>query len=106
MGEDEDDFNREFDISDEELDALNMERTVLDLDHEAQVRRLIKEAGPRVTLSLIKLATAGHNENARINASKYLLDKLLDPNAAGSGGVLEDLVADLAKQAEQYANNG
>ena len=105
MDDFDDDNNFDAFEDDEASKALAMERTVMDIDHAAQIRRLVREAAPRAVVSLITLSTTAQNENVRMNASKYLVDLTLDREIE-AGGQLEELMGDLVRDASKIANGG
>jgi hypothetical protein len=60
-------------------------------------------------MSLIHLATHGTNENTRLNAGKYVVDRVLGrigDEVTGSASPLEKLLGDFHKELEQHANEG
>lgn len=100
--DDEDDLHNE--ISQEALDALKMERQVLEISHAEQVRNLLLEAAPSAALQIVALSQGAMNENIKFNAAKYLVDNVLDPNSETGKGLLEDIMGGLIKDAEALAN--
>ena len=108
MDYDESNEDENFDdpeVTEDALDAVfRQERAVMGLDFREQTMKLIEEAGPRAANSIIDLAFNGTNENTRLNAAKYLVDLVKDPEAQGAGGIIEKLMGDLVKDAEQLAN--
>ena len=87
--DDEDDFNEDEELqapaqvskewlADDALEALNIERSVRpDETHEQLSRRLLKENVPMATMSVINLALHGTNERLRLDAAKYVMDRVL-----------------------------
>lgn len=103
--DDGEDYN-DPDITDDMLARLSHERQVMDLDLASQTKKLLQEAAPAAALNIITLASGAANENIRFNASKYIVDKILDPDNEAGKGVLEDMLGDLVKSAETIANGG
>ena len=91
-------------ITEEALEALKMEREVLDVDYKTQALRILQESAPGAALGMVALARGGSNENVRMNAQKYILDFVRDPDTAAGGQLLEDLIGDLVVNAEKLAN--
>jgi hypothetical protein len=90
-------------ITDEKLEALKQERQVMDIDFEEQARRIMREALPGAALGVVALSRNAQNDNVKFNAQKYIMEYFKDGNG-DSGGLLEDLVGDLVKNAEKLAN--
>ncbi len=65
-------------ISQEDLDAVVMERTVNPVEKPEQTaHRLIVENAPRVALGIVRLANGAASERVRLDASKYVIDRAL-----------------------------
>lgn len=92
--------------SDEALSFLTMEKSVHeDQNNEQMTRRLLTEAAPMAALSIINLSRNSSNDNTRLAASKYIVDTLI----AGDGGEddpLAQLIGEVVKKAESFANEG
>jgi hypothetical protein len=81
--------------SDEALENLKMERQVNpDLDNERLTKKLFDEASPLAAQTIINLALHGTNENTRLNAARYITDKVYD----GDGGPTRSLRCRAARQ--------
>jgi hypothetical protein len=91
-------------ITEAKLEALKMERAVMDIDYTQQVKDMLTQAAPGAALGIISMANSATNENIKFNAQKYIVDRLLDPDAEAGAGLLESLLGDLVKDAEALAN--
>ena len=92
--------------SDEALQFLTMEKSVHeDSGNEALTKRLLTEAAPMAAVSIINLSRSSGNDNTRLAASKYIVDRLLDGDG-GEDDPLASLIGDVVKKAEEFANGG
>lgn len=58
--------------------SLAMERAVHPEENEEQTaRRLLRESAPNATMAILHLAMHGTNERTRLDASKYILERVL-----------------------------
>jgi len=83
------------------VEALAEEHSVFDSEKDEETAsRLLCETAPQVALSMIHMALNARSESIRLNASKYVLDRVLgpprpkDPNE-GEDGPIEVLVKQL-----------
>jgi hypothetical protein len=97
-------------VPDEALAALRMERdlTANGETEEALSRRLLREAAPQAALSLIHMATHGSTERVRMDASKYVLERVLgkvgDDAYGAASSPLESFLQNMTSAAEEHAN--
>jgi hypothetical protein len=96
---------------DEELDdllsSIKMERTLGPAgseSDEALARRIFKENAPLAAASIAKLALHGQSERTRLDASKYVIERVLGP--AGNDTGSSDPLADFLRGVEALANKG
>lgn len=91
-------------------EALRMERvTHSDESEEALTQRLFKENGARVAMGLVNIALKSPNERIRLDASKYVVDRVLGPlgkETYRAESPLEKLVAQMQQDTEDFANEG
>lgn len=92
------------------LESLVDEKSHFDESDEQLAKRLFKEASPRAALSIIHMAAHSQNERIRLDASKYITERVLGPASSPasegeSDTPLEDLLGDIVGQIEQYANS-
>lgn len=83
-------------VSDEDIEALNMEQDALGLNETQLAEKILLESLPAVTHSVIKLARSAQSENVRLSAARYVIDR----NLGKIGDALpegEDPVGDLLK---------
>jgi hypothetical protein len=101
-----------FPLSDEEerrLDeALSMERqTHNDESEEVLTHRLLKENAARVAMSVVNMAVRGTSERIRLDAGKYVLDRVLGrigDETYRADSPLDAMVRQMQEDAEQAAN--
>jgi hypothetical protein len=102
-------------ISDEEwipeasLAAIAMEQQVHpDESSEAMTRRLFRENSAAATASIVHIALHGSNERLRLDASKYVVERVLGRVGEDKGTdeeqPLDALVRQMAMAAEAHAN--
>lgn len=90
---------------DNALEALKLERTVHgDETNEQLVKRMLDEAAPRAVQSIMKIAFFGANENTKLNAAKYIVDRVLDTQDGAHKAKWEEMVGDMVSEAELLAN--
>lgn len=90
--------------SDEMLDSMKAERVMMDESFEQQTKRLIQESGPIAAATIVDLAMRASNENTRLNAAKYVVDRLLDPENTESKQYWESMVDQVTEEVEEHAN--
>lgn len=92
--------------SDEALADLKMEQAVHgDESHEQMAMRLLREAAPQAAMSIIYVAMHSANDNTRLAASRYIIDKSTDDGTNGAKQTWEDMVGDVVSSAEMFANS-
>lgn len=102
-------------LTDEQIEALRTERTTIyasddgtEESHEAQARRIFRENAGVAATTLVNLAIHGVSERTRLDAAKYVTERVLgkigDEN--GADDPLRSFMEDLAKKAESFANKG
>lgn len=93
--------------SDEALENLKMERSLnSDLSNADLAKKLLDEASPFAAQTVIHLALHAANENTRLNAAKYITDKLYDDGTSNTKPTWEKLIGNVVSDAEVYANQG
>ncbi len=96
-------------IPEEAVRNLSMERSLNPSETEEELtRRLFRESAPQAAMSIIFLAIHGTNERVRLDADKYVVERVLgkvgDDAYQGDKSPLESLLNDVIAQAEEYAN--
>lgn len=99
-------------LPEEAVAALNQEQQIMDrVETPAQsARRLFQENSPAAALSIIHIAMYGSNERLRLDAAKYVTDRVLGrpgDDLLQDGGKdlpLDALIKQMAGAAESYAN--
>jgi hypothetical protein len=92
------------------VESLKMERVLHNGEEtDAQLsRRLMQEASPLIATGIIHTALHGATDRVRLDAQKYVLDRVLgkpgDDAYETVQSPLETLVTLLTKDAEEYAN--
>jgi len=98
---------KDWDVDQALADAVS-ERTLLSTSYEEQTRRHLDQAAPAAAMSIINIALYSHDERRKLDASKYVVDRLLgrigEEKADGKGSPLESLLADVVQTAEALAN--
>jgi hypothetical protein len=74
-------------VSDDDLDALKMDRTVFHQDSSpaAMARRILAENSPAAAMSLVKLALHGESDSVRLSAAKQVLLFAFEQGSDGDG---------------------
>jgi len=68
------------DVTEEELDALKDEADTLhDGDQKAFTENLLVQNAPRAVLQIAELAQKGSTERVRLDAAKYIVERVLGP---------------------------
>jgi hypothetical protein len=96
-------------VPDEQLKSLVMERTVHDEESQEDMsRRMLRETAPAAAASIVHLAVYGTTEKMRLDASKYVLERVLGPAGSNVGETnpVRDLLEGLVRDAEAHANQG
>lgn len=79
--------------------ALLMEKQLNpDETEEQSVKRLFREASPHAAMSIIRLAQTSTNERTRLDASKYVVERVIGKIGEDEGGVsspIDDLMGDV-----------
>jgi len=93
--------------SDKELDAARMEAQVFGAGPNgegetpaATLRRLFEENSTKAALQIISLGNAAMSERVRLDASKYVVERVLGPLGSpdhGAPGSLEHTLQELTK---------
>lgn len=100
-------------VSDDDLDALKMDRTVFHQDSTpaAMARRILAENSPAAAMSLVKLALHGDSESVRLNAAKQVLAFSFDQGSDGDGRepweiLLDKVTSDVEAHLKEVAQHG
>lgn len=105
-GDEENSQDRDW-IPDDALSSIISERQVHpEEDEEALARRLLRESVPQVTLGLIHTALHGGTDRTRLDAQKYLMDRVLGragDDAYGAVNPVDDFISDVTKLLEAEA---
>lgn len=95
--------------SDEADQAVKMEKSLNPTETSAQLtQRLFEENSPQAAMTLIHLSQHATNENTRMNAAKYVTERVL--GKVGDGVIeeetpLEKVVKEMHVRLEHYANS-
>ena len=97
-------------VPDAALKGLITEREVHPEESEEQLtRRLFRENSAAAALGIIHVSKHGQNERTRLDASKYIVERVLgkvgDDAYEGEKSPLELLMAGVLQSAESFANN-
>jgi hypothetical protein len=88
--------------------ALSMERaTHTNESTEDLTHRLLKENSPHVAMQLVNIALRGSSERLRLDAGKYILDRVMGPvgkETHRADSPLDKMVRDMQDAAEEAAN--
>jgi hypothetical protein len=88
--------------------ALAMERaTHVDESTEDLTHRLFKENSPNVAMQLVNIALRGSNERLRLDAGKYIIDRVMGPvgkETYRADSPLDAMVRQMQRDAEDAAN--
>lgn len=74
---------------------------------EARARRVLREAGPAAAVAIVHVAQYGESSRVRLDASKYIIDRLLGKigdDGEGEVDPVELLLRGTIKDVEAYAN--
>jgi hypothetical protein len=84
-----------------------LEDDVREMDYKAQARMDLIASLPNAVQALTDIALHGSNENARIKASTYIIERVLGPSAknsaTGDGDPITDLVNKLTQTLDEPA---
>jgi hypothetical protein len=91
------------------ITRLVLERATHDEETEEQLsRRLMREAAPQITVGIIHTAIHGATDRVRLDAQKYVLERVLgkvgDESLESNKTPLELLAEALVANAEEFAN--
>ena len=90
--------------------AVAMERvTHHEETEEALTHRLFRENSARVAMSVIDIALRGTSERLRLDAGKYVIDRVLGPTGKETyraDSPLDAMVRQMQQDAENEANRG
>jgi hypothetical protein len=65
-------------VSEEELEALRTEATIMgDPDEVATAERLFRQNLPHAALAIVKISQNGQSERARLDASRYIVERVM-----------------------------
>lgn len=89
----------------EAIESLKMERSVHPEEtNETLTKRILEQAAPMAAQSIVHLALHSTNDNTRLNAAKYVTDRLLDAETESGKAVWERMMAEVISDAELHAN--
>jgi hypothetical protein len=90
--------------------AMAMERqTHTDESEEALTHRLFRENSARVAMAIVSIALKGSSERLRLDAGKYVIDRVLGPTGKETyraDSPLDAMVRQMQLDAEDAANKG
>jgi hypothetical protein len=92
----------------EKAALLNAEMDLDDGDTAVTARRLFKENAPTAALSIIRMATHGSTERIKLDASKYILERVLGKIGEDGEEIISPIEAvlnNLTRDAEKHANS-
>lgn len=95
-------------LPDDAVAALNQERVFTQETPAEMARRIFKESAPNAAASIVHVALYGSNERLRLDASKYVVDRVLgrvgeDVNI-GVDSPLDAMIKQMELAAEAHAN--
>jgi sensor histidine kinase regulating citrate/malate metabolism len=97
-------------VPEDALANLTSERTLNPAETEEQLaRRLLKENVPQAVLAIIHTSQHGTSERVRLDASKYIVERVLGKvgdDAYGEISPLTKFLDQMASDAEAHANGG
>lgn len=98
-------------IADEALEAMIMEREYHPKEDNAQTsRRIVNENAPVVVQSLIHLAIHSSSERIRLDAGKYLTDRVLgkvgEESSPSEDSPIVEFLKDVRYDIESLSKNG
>jgi len=105
----------EFGVSNADLEALKMDRTLLTGQTSVQqARSIIEEASPMAAMQLVNLARFATSETVRLRASTEILSRAgveagegkSDDGKEPWSDLFDKVVKEISSQAEAYANKG
>ena len=71
-------MDRDWDVSDEDIEALTMERSISPNETDVQIaQRLFTENAPHAAKRIIELGRRANSERTRLDANKYIVDRVL-----------------------------
>lgn len=95
-----DDSSEETWVTDEEVEALAMERDIMGDSIEMQAERILRDNLPAVVHGIVKLARSANSETVKLNAQKYIIDrnlgKIVEP-ATVEGDPLMDMMQSVVR---------
>jgi hypothetical protein len=92
----------------EKAALLDAEMDLDDGDTAVTARRLFKENAPTAALSIIRMATHGSTERIKLDASKYILERVLGKVGDDGEEIISPIDAvlnGLTRDAENHANS-
>jgi hypothetical protein len=95
---------------DQAIENLKMERSVRPSESEEEVtKRIFKENAPIVAQSLVQVAMHSPSESMRVQAGKYVIDRVLgkigDDNK-GDDDPIRTFIESMMTEVETHANQG
>lgn len=101
-------FNDPHWVSDTAMEALNLERSVHPNEtSEDMARRIFKEHLPIAAQRIVHIALNSPNEKVALDASKYVVERVMGKLGAPDTGAEDPLQAfldDVSSKVEAYAN--
>lgn len=104
---DETDSPREAFVTEEDAEALQMERAILGEDTAAgTMRRIFNENAAEIALGIVKIAKHDANGNTRLRAQIYVTDRILGRigDDLGEDDELKAFIGSFVKNVEKHAN--
>jgi hypothetical protein len=98
-------------LPDDVVEAINNERTmVFPTETKAQsARRIFQEGAPGAAAAIVHIAMYGSNERLRLDAAKYISDRVLgrpgDDLGQGEETPLDAMIKNMNAAAEAFANS-
>ena len=95
-------------LPDSAVEALNQERTFTQETPPEMSRRIFRENAPNAAASIVHIALYGSNERLRLDAAKYITDRVLgrvgDDVGRDDDSPLDVMIKNMQLAAESHAN--
>jgi hypothetical protein len=93
----------DWDVEQALADAVSS-KILLNDSYEEQTRRHLEQSAPAAAMSIVQIALYSHDERRKLDASKYIVDRMLgkigEEKDNGKGSPLESLLGEVVQYAE------